>query len=165
MAQWVGWYEAIEGLIDTLPESQFAPWQISLIEKKYSLGKSFLANSTPNRYGSDITARYNHEPVFTQTTFMGHKAFLLRGDNTSTVRPYNAEEPAPTTTASEVVKSNTKAWLEQGKVVMMTPRANARFQSFPDSYILPDKKSLAQKIIGNAIPPLGAYHFAKELIR
>ena len=89
----------------------------------------------------------------------------MRSDNTSSARPYNAEEPAPTCVASDTVKSNTKAWLEQGKVVMMTPRANARFQSFPDSYILPDKKSLAQKIIGNAVSPLAAYHFAKELIR
>jgi len=36
----------------------------------------------------------------------------------------------------------------------MTPRALARFQSFPDDYILPDSNRLACKIIGNAVPPL-----------
>ena len=40
------------------------------------------------------------------------------------------------------------------RVVKMTPRALARFQSFPDWYKLPEKISLACKIIGNACPPL-----------
>jgi DNA (cytosine-5)-methyltransferase 1 len=36
----------------------------------------------------------------------------------------------------------------------MTPRALARFQSFPDWYELPERNALACKIIGNAVPPL-----------
>jgi DNA (cytosine-5)-methyltransferase 1 len=36
----------------------------------------------------------------------------------------------------------------------MTPRALARFQSFPDWYELPERASLACRIIGNAVPPL-----------
>jgi len=40
------------------------------------------------------------------------------------------------------------------RVVQMTPRALARFQTFPDWYELPDSKSLACRIIGNAVPPL-----------
>jgi site-specific DNA-cytosine methylase len=40
------------------------------------------------------------------------------------------------------------------RVVQMTPRCLARFQSFPDWYELPDSKSLACRIIGNAVPPL-----------
>jgi len=39
-------------------------------------------------------------------------------------------------------------------VVKLTPRALARLQSFPDSYILPDKNTLACFGIGNAVPPL-----------
>lgn len=46
------------------------------------------------------------------------------------------------------------AWLENGRVVAMTPRALARFQTFPDWYELPENKSLACKIIGNAVPCL-----------
>jgi len=45
----------------------------------------------------------------------------------------------------------TRAWLSQGRVVSMTPRALARFQSVSDWYVLPDKKSLATKIIGNGV--------------
>jgi DNA (cytosine-5)-methyltransferase 1 len=36
----------------------------------------------------------------------------------------------------------------------MTPRALARFQSFPDWYELPENARLAAKGIGNACPPL-----------
>lgn len=39
-------------------------------------------------------------------------------------------------------------------VVAMTPRCLARFQSFPDWYELPIKKTLAARGIGNAVPPL-----------
>jgi hypothetical protein len=46
-----------------------------------------------------------------------------------------------------------RAWLEQGRVVSMTPRALARFQSFPDSYLLPEKSATAVRVIGNAVPP------------
>lgn len=31
---WVGWYEAIEDLIPTLPESEFAPWQRKALESQ-----------------------------------------------------------------------------------------------------------------------------------
>jgi site-specific DNA-cytosine methylase len=40
------------------------------------------------------------------------------------------------------------------RVVQMTPRCLARFQAFPDWYELPESKSLACRIIGNAVPPL-----------
>jgi len=32
---WVGWYTAIEDILDTLPDSQFAPWQIARLPKEY----------------------------------------------------------------------------------------------------------------------------------
>ncbi len=44
-----------------------------------------------------------------------------------------------------------RAWLSAGRVVKMTPRALARFQSVPDAYVLPDKASLACRIIGNGV--------------
>jgi site-specific DNA-cytosine methylase len=47
-----------------------------------------------------------------------------------------------------------RAWLSQGRVVRMTPRALARFQAFPDTYALPDGAALACRVIGNAVPPL-----------
>ena len=56
-------------------------------------------------------------------------------------------------------------WLTQGRVVKMTPRALVRFQSFPDSYALPEKNSLAVTIIGNAVPPLLMREVVLPLLR
>lgn len=46
------------------------------------------------------------------------------------------------------------AYLQHGRIVAMTPRTLARFQSFPDTYTLPENKTLAARGIGNACPPL-----------
>jgi DNA (cytosine-5)-methyltransferase 1 len=40
------------------------------------------------------------------------------------------------------------------RIVKMSPRCIARFQSVPDWYVLPEKTSLAGTIIGNMVPPL-----------
>lgn len=50
------------------------------------------------------------------------------------------------------------------RIVAMTPRCLARFQSFPDWYELPDKRSLAAKGIGNAVPPLLMQRIAEGLL-
>jgi site-specific DNA-cytosine methylase len=46
----------------------------------------------------------------------------------------------------------------------MTPQALARFQSIPDSYELPEKTSLACRIIGNAVAPLLMEKIIKECL-
>jgi len=81
------------------------------------------------------------------------KALLINGQNASrelTLR--DAEAPSFGVTSAN--KGTPRAWLEQGRVVAMNPRALMRFQSVPDSYVLPDKNSLATRIIGNGVPSL-----------
>lgn len=43
--------------------------------------------------------------------------------------------------------------IHQRMVLQLNTRALARFQSFPDWYVLPDLVSVAGRIIGNAVPP------------
>jgi len=89
------------------------------------------------------------EPAFTLKTASGgrvHRAFLVNETSTMEVRE------AAGTAASQVAaprNMNQKAWLEQGRVVAMTPRALARFMSVPDWYALPTKNSLAATVLGN----------------
>jgi DNA (cytosine-5)-methyltransferase 1 len=59
-----------------------------------------------------------------------------------------AQDAPPLTASSE--KHPLKA-VDGSRVVALTPRCLARFQSVPDSYPLPEKKSLAVKIIGNGV--------------
>jgi site-specific DNA-cytosine methylase len=72
-------------------------------------------------------------------------------DNGRLLTIRNSQEPCYTVSAS-IEKRAARAWLSQGRVVQMTPRALARFQSIPDWYKLPDKNGLACTVIGNGIP-------------
>jgi len=114
---WVGWYEAIEDLIPTLPDSEFAPWQLSRLPEEFN---NQLVHGT-NANG--ITANKYYEPAGVVVASLHSKAVMPRA-------------------------------FANGRIVKMTPRALARFQSFPDSYELPESNSLACRIIGNAVPPL-----------
>jgi DNA (cytosine-5)-methyltransferase 1 len=267
---WVGWYQAIEDLIPTLPESQFAPWQLkrlpdtlqtALVTNQHSRpgGQGEPVNVPPGEPAPPVTAtiggrfrafivsqgisrdhqgneypqpyRDAEDPAFTVTAnnnqpgirafLLGGqfgkpanddgesrpaqlamdgpsftvtannkgdwRAFLAYGTNTD---PTPADEPAATVVAtahsksampraflvpgnnsgpdnrtapresgepSTTVPANARgwrSWLSSGRVVKMTPRCLARFQTFPDWFELPEHNGLACKGIGNAVPPL-----------
>jgi len=253
--KWIGWYEAIEDLIPTLPPSQFVKWQLKRLPqeiktmlfanggfdggiwgKGYHLKdeptmtistqqtpRAFLTNldnasreftvrqedepyptltasamrrdvSTPKAYitaggdawspvlddtaplftlssskaehatraylvneSSTMEVRGDAEPATTQIANgrnggIGQRAFILADRNTTSSKPVDADSPAFTLMAGHA--SHNRGYLGGGRVVKMTPRALARFQSFPDTYTLPEKASLACTIIGNAVPPL-----------
>jgi site-specific DNA-cytosine methylase len=233
---WVGWYAAIEDLLDTLPASQFAPWQLARLPESIAGSLFVVAQQSDDgkgtEYGYGNPTREASEPALTitkqspgwfkaflspvqgeasgvfppdapaQTIGTSHgaekyRAFLVDGKlsasgaNLQIVEPCapartvvsslsvmkdarawlvtssgnlpNGHEdrgpvqvpddtPCPPVTRSFV--GRTRAWLSAGRVVAMTPRALARFQSFPDSYELPEKRTLAAYGIGNAVPPL-----------
>lgn len=93
-----------------------------------------------------------------------HRAFLVDGKPLNFGGDLNiidAPTPTPALTASQD-KHPFRAWLSQGRVVAMTPRALARFQSVPDSYILPDRRTLAGRIIGNGVPCLLYQRIAEQ---
>jgi DNA (cytosine-5)-methyltransferase 1 len=100
------------------------------------------------------TERNYKEPIFTTSIYSTKhpvpRAFFV-GDQQRQLR--QNENPAVTVRSGENGGEVPRAWLSQGYVVKMTPRALARFQSFPDWYRLPNKNSLAVKIAGNAVPP------------
>jgi DNA (cytosine-5)-methyltransferase 1 len=72
-------------------------------------------------------------------------------------------EPSHTITSGHLPGKH-RAWLAHGRVVKMTPRALARFQSLPDSYVLPDKSSLACTVIGNMVPSLMMQKIVEPLL-
>ena len=171
---WVGWYSAIKDLIPTLPESQFAPWQLARLE----LDSTTLVDSAGYLDGSGArvpVTRNADEPVNTVVANYSRRpmrAFLVGGqfaapaDGSGEPRPVQVRiRDKPTFTVTAVNKGDWRAWLAPGRVVQMTPRALARFQSFPDSYILPDNKVLACKVIGRAGPPLLFQKLIAQLLR
>ena len=208
---WVGWYEAIEDLIPTLPASEFAPWQLkrlslidsTLVDSAGYVGadgrlpvqrdaskpaNTIIANHAqrPMRAFLMMTGATSSHPETGRTRLLAPRqpantvcasavrgrAFLVGGqfgkphDGSGEARPpqtRDKEEPIFTVTAQN--KGDWRAWLSCGRVVKMTVRALARFQSFPDSYIFPDSNSLACKIIGNAVPPLMYQKIVAGLVR
>jgi len=188
---WVGWYEAIEDLLDDLPETEFANWQIArlpleiqesfitrpakghpdtergeiwrkedqpthtVMTKNYYT-KAFLFAGAGNtnlkeaRPGKGV--RFADEPTHTVAAAGTSRAFLMPGENASTARL--VEKIAPMRTLSSSQKSAHRARLSDGRIVKITPRALARFQSVPDDYLLPSVATLAGKVIGNGVPPL-----------
>ncbi len=155
--KWVGWYEAIEDLIDTLPETKFAQWQLDRLPQEY---RNFLiGQGTLSRpMGDDEPA----QTITANSNQSGTKAFLVKGQNINpkTFRILQENEPHSTVTAS-MDKTPSRAFVVNtkephvraytGRVVKMTVQALGRFQTVPDDY-----KGLTVKINGNGVPCLMA---------
>lgn len=191
---WVGWYEAIEDLIPELPESQFAPWQLSRLPKALSTmlvssggshfnsGEKQVAHFGPDQpamtvltgtgsrakallvgqggYRGEIATAQQDEPALTVTANSNQRdvrAYLVDGANTHGVTraptTRSESEPSFTVLTSSEGRVNHRGLLEGGRVVRITPQALARFQGISDDYALPDDRTLACRIIGNACCP------------
>lgn len=243
---WVGWHAAIADLLDTLPPSRFAAWQLARLPETLAGSAFFAANDSRNAanesYGR-CSWREESDPAFTVThnspgwwkAFLVHpndrrtmpvvgdndpaftvmcadkgmpRAFLVSGQSVNGGPPsirngdapsmtvgtnadrsrafivdgqYNGENDAAGrkvrgltvresahpmfTVTSSSTKHPPRAWLDGGRVVAMTARALARFQSVPDSYQLPEAKGLAARIIGNGVPPLLAQRIGEAFLR
>ena len=153
---WVGWYEAIEDLIPTLPDSEFAPWQLAWLPQEFSgsmlVGQNYVERNPENKR---LITRGIGRPTMAATANSSSqwRAFLIDGANASrplTIR--RSGQPAMTITGNDS-RQNFRA-CANGRIVKITPRALARFQSFPDDYQLPTQSSLACHVIGNAVPQL-----------
>ena len=105
-----------------------------------------------------ISSRSGKAPSFSVVKGNGSgglKACLVDGlanNNGATVTAVAEADPSFTVKAS-TSKQASRA-MASGRVVRMTPRCLARFQTVPDWYKLPSKNTLACKIIGNGIPCL-----------
>jgi DNA-cytosine methyltransferase len=96
------------------------------------------------------------------------RALLVHANDMRSMPTRYEDEPAFTITAashsSHMPDTKPRAWLSAGRVVKMTPRALARFQSLPDSYELPNKASLACTVIGNMAPPLMMRKIVEQML-
>ena len=93
------------------------------------------------------------------------RAVLLDMHNAArdaTVR--GANEPCSTQGSSMASRPSHQLAVLPSRVVSMTPRALARFQSVPDAYRLPDKRTLAARVIGNMVPPLLMQRIAENML-
>lgn len=165
MPRWVSWYEAIEDLIPLLPDSKFAPWQLERLPEELKTGMVMTGNSN-FRDASPGKGYLVDEPANTVTAQLTGgmpRAFIVNtremhlSDSGASYTARGNDEPIYTLSATSGASRN-KAFTGD-RVVQMTPRCLARFQSFSDWYKLPPKSKDAVYGIGNAVPPL----FAEKL--
>lgn len=143
--KWAGWYDAIEDLIPSLPDAKFAPWQL---KQDCRDGQDF------QQWQNLATGGHPLRAVIVGSQHVSH--------HVKTAQHKPCDSPIWTITAS--TKNDVRAWLSSGRVVRITPRCLARFQSFPDWYQLPENDSLARRGIGNAVPPLMMAEIYKGLV-
>jgi len=181
--EWVGWYEAIDDLITDLPETELADWQKErlpdeltqtqmiaaasadyanknrppqrphyTVEAKPKGGppRAVICDTQPNTRGDNREGQEPTKTVAADPAGGAPRAVLVNA--TSNMQVADADHPAYGQVAR--VRSFQQRAVMDRRVVQMTPRALARFQTFPDLYDLPGSKSLACRIIGNAVPPL-----------
>ena len=159
-----GWYKAIEDLIPTLPESKFAAWQL----KRLPIERVGAFLATVGGEDSDYLTEGQPSPVISAAHGAAkYRAFIVEGtaageDNKFNLPVRESQSPIFTVRGSNPRSPSRLQWLiappargsHGGRVVSMTPRALARFQSIPDSFVLPEKNGLACRVIGNAVPSL-----------
>jgi len=79
---------------------------------------------------------------------------------------YGSDQPAMTVQAWHGRRpSQAPMAILPARVVAMTPRCLARFQSLPNWYELPDDVRLAAKVIGNMVPPLLMQRIAEAMVQ
>jgi site-specific DNA-cytosine methylase len=127
--------------------------------------KAVLINSQNARKGCRLTIRESDKPTFTVVANMMEKnsppkVFVIGGQfqtpqngKSRIVQNKTANEPIWTICTSD--KLDTRVY-QAGKIISVNTRCLARFQDFPDNFILPDNRQLACRGIGNALPP-GVY--------
>ena len=173
----VGWYAAIEDLIPTLPESALAPWQLARLPEELRGAVLVGTKVTDNRAvlvdtanaGRDASVMASGSPAMTVQAWHGRRpsqapllvAGLLNSDSTTLTARAGGQPSFTVTTQGN--QRDARAY-PGARVVAMTPRALARFQSVPDSYELPTKRALAAKVIGNMVPPLLMQRIAEGML-
>lgn len=163
---WVGWFSAIEDLIPALPVSKrrkcpscvqgicpghFAPWQEKILVGQYRLLNSFLISGA-NRWGTQIQ-KSSPCPTITTSSGKQFRVFLMLGGNSSNkTNILLPRQPFATVTGAKAPHRLLMPCETNYRILRITPRCLARWQSMPDDYVLPESTELASRIIGNGVP-------------
>jgi len=158
--QWISWHEAVEDLLGGLPESKMANWQLARLEDHWHGGcASWDYNTFVDEDGLLQCIRFPVTGGQTRTLDVWDEIPILVEGDAGGKRPPTVlvqDKPMFTVKTSGGGRVHRIVLPRPYRVLEVTPRCLARFQSFPDWYALPEgrgKKGLAQTVIGNAVPP------------
>jgi DNA (cytosine-5)-methyltransferase 1 len=160
-----GWYQAVADLLPRCAEKALAPWQEKLLPELIG-GSIFAEVHNCKRMASTRTV---DEPATTVSCASASRpshtlAVLLDGSPASNGErlPIRTDRQAGFTVTATQDHRPFKA-VTEGRVVQLSTRCLARLQTLPDWYVLPERRSLASKIIGNGVPCLFAKAIAESM--
>jgi DNA (cytosine-5)-methyltransferase 1 len=168
---WGNWLDAIADLIDDLPETELAPWQVARLAQMPQVSSLFSEGIGRDHKGREypLISRPAHEPAYTVTAndnMLSIKVLLMNGgnprvdSNVPTVR--DQSQPSFTITANQ--GRMPIRYIANAQIKAISPLCLARWQTIPDWYELPKTGRLAAKIIGNAVPPTLMERLYRDLI-
>lgn len=160
---WVGWYAAVEDLLPGLPDSQLAPWQLARLPADLREAVLFSSNGNYESFGDHHAAAGDPALTVSAQALGRARAVLVKGGDFSGEDGLVMAAAGDPSFGMRAGRSEAHRAILPGRVVAMSPRCLARFQSFPDSYRLPTGRALAAKVIGNAVPPLLMQRVAQSM--
>lgn len=170
---WRNWLDTIADLVDNLPDTELAPWQIKRLGEMPQVSSLFSEGIAKGAGGRDLPliSRSKDEPAYTVTAnhnMLSMKALLINGGNPRVDNNWPSvrydSQPTFTITGNQS-KMPIRAYVLPGQIKAISTRCLARWQTIPDWYALPDGKRLAALGIGNAVPPLLYQRIAESLTR
>ncbi|NJQ96736.1 MAG: DNA cytosine methyltransferase [Hydrococcus sp. CSU_1_8] len=187
---WIGWYEALKDIIETLPECKLANWQktrmldrevppLALIERSGARQQMQIRGATTPSFTIRAMSG-NIRPSINQANILisgqdglpridTDPSFTITSEKYinrillaggGQATPRSGGDPAITILAN----SSKGRILDDAKCYQVSVAALARLQSFPDWYQWSDKKSVNIRAIGNAVPPLLAEAIVRSMI-
>lgn len=121
-AKWIGWYAAIVDLIDTLPETTPAPWQLDRLPAELKQTMLFAQNDSKDKHGNSYgaTGRAADAPALTIGTIRDGtypKALLVQSKNTRQEWGdgfWRDDQPAPTVVSDHKPSHMPRAYIVGG---------------------------------------------------
>jgi len=138
----VGWYSAVEDIIDEFPEASLAPWQLRSMPADVDSDLLVIGQNMSSKriaWGADEPA-----PTITAGVLSkGDTKVVLLGNNKAGFERQTINHSMGDATAFTITATNSAhlKMLGGGRVVAFTPRGIARLMTFPDWYELPEQKN------------------------
>jgi DNA (cytosine-5)-methyltransferase 1 len=136
---WKGWYQAIEDLIPSLPDSEFAPWQLERLPEEY---RNFvIGNGT---YSSAVDADQPIQAITANSNQAHIRAVVsdVQGENSKGYK--EPEEPISTITGSHtagkyraLIVGDQKGQMAHSERRAFTVRAQGKGGTSPRAFVVP----------------------------
>jgi len=136
VAPWAGWLSAIADLVDSLPATEPAPWQLARLPAELRASLLFHQGISRDHKGNEYQqhGRDGHEPAYTITSNgnqTGMRAYILSGENAGGNGEGWRVPVAPSFTVTSSNKGCTRAFLISDQSASAGSGVQIRYEDEP----------------------------------